>query len=595
MNRYLLLTKIMLKGGEMANPEDEQKKKAYKILGTFAMLGIMIPCCILVAFMVFIMTQALMEAGGNTEALIFVVQIMSVFSIVFSIMVIFNTLYFSSDLGQYLAFPIKPGVLVAAKFTQAYVAESVMEFIVLFFAMVGYFIAAGVKIGSLLTSVVGVLLIPVLPLVYCGIFALLVMAFCRKVKILRNVDFVVGVAMVLFVGLFIYSFLKMDTINVDNYVSSLTNGENVFLNVMGAIFFTVPIFEKAMATGNVLWLLLYILVNAVAVFILFLLGNKFYLRGVYLVSSLGKSGRRRRRRGLKKAAAGGVTSDVVSGSKASADANADKSVEENEKLAEIENELASKESFPVTDKIKAYFIKELKTLYRTPAYKKYCINVNFIWPILIVALFYLPSTKDTIAQFGEMYQTGYVASDLIMLMAVIMIGFFATAMNSIASTSFTREGAHFSFIKYVPIDYKKQIAIKSWVSNLISGITVLVSTIVLCVMMKSGILYSIYYVIIALISMDICTHIGILLDSTHPSLDWEDEYGALRGNLSVFFSMAIAILIAGIMCLIGFLFFKFTTIRTGPIYLMYFAIILITDLQIRRTSVAAANKNISEY
>ena len=111
--------RILLSMMEM--PEHGDKAKAYKVMGIIAMCCIMIPCCIVVGFIVYIMTAALMEAGGCTEGLNLVIQLMSVFGVLFSIMVIFNLLYFSSDLDHLLPLPVKPAELVAAKFTHAYV------------------------------------------------------------------------------------------------------------------------------------------------------------------------------------------------------------------------------------------------------------------------------------------------------------------------------------------------------------------------------------------------------------------------------------------------------------------------------------------
>lgn len=56
---------------------------------------------------------------------------------------------------------------------------------------------------------------------YCGIFALIVMAFFSRLKLLRNVDFMVGLAVVVFAGLFIWSFAQMDSVNINNYIDSL--------------------------------------------------------------------------------------------------------------------------------------------------------------------------------------------------------------------------------------------------------------------------------------------------------------------------------------------------------------------------------------
>ena len=136
--------------------------------------------------------------------------------------------------------------------------------------------------------------------------------------------------------------------------------------------------------------------------------------------------------------------------------------------------------------------------------------------------------------FEKLLSKGFVASDLIVLLLVLIISFFATAMNSIASTSFTREGDHFSFIKYAPVSYRTQIGIKAGVSLVYSGITVAVTIIVLCICMHINVPSVIYFIVIGFLSVVCCTYIGLWLDATHPKLNWEDEYGALRGNLNAF-------------------------------------------------------------
>ena len=519
------------------------------VMGYIAMGCIMIPCCVVVGFIVYIMTAALMEAGGQTEGLNLVIQLMSVFGVIFSIMVIFNLLYFSSDLDHLLPLPVRPAELVAAKFTHAYFAESVMEFMVLFCGFIGYFVAAEIRPVSVITSIIGVFLLPVLPLVYCGIFSLIVMAFLSKAKLLKNVDFMVGLAMVVFAGLFIWSFAQMDSVNINNYIDSLKNGDNIFINIMNKVFFTVPLFLRALQGDSIIYMLLFVLANVVCIALLLFLGNVLYLRGVYLVSSTGRSGRRRR---------------------------------EKDKL----------ESFAIKTQFKAYFDKEIKTLVRTPAYRKYCVVVNIIWPILVVALFKIPATADSIRGFRATFEKGFFLSDVLVLIAVTAIAFFATAMNSIASTAFTREGSHISFIKHIPMAYRTQIRVKVWISLVFSGVTVAISTVILGIYMDCSFIDSVYYVIIGFLCVAICTYTGILLDSTHPKIDWEDEYGALRGNLNAFFNMAIAIAAAIVFCGAGYLLFRFTRIPSIAVYILYLMILGAMLIILRIYTMKMSERNI---
>ena len=549
IKNYLLLTKaIRNNSGEMEMPEQGGKKKAYNILGALAVTCIMIPCCVIVGIIVYVMTVAMEETGGNTEGLELIVQLMNVFAVIFSIMVIFNMLFFSSDLDHLLPLPVHPGELVAAKFTVAYLAESVMEFMVLFSGFIGYFIATGFRPVSVITALAGVLLIPFLPLVYCGIFSLLIMAFLNKARLLKNVDFMVGLVTIIFAGLFILSFVQLDTVSITGYVTGLSDGNNIFTNIMGKVFFTVPVFLKAVQTNSIIYLLLFIILNVIAGAILYLVGNKLYIRGVQLVSSTGKASSKRK--------------------------------------------AAEKRTYKKHSVTVSYFLKECRMLNRTPAYRKYCSYINIIWPILTAALFVIPATKDFMEDFKKVFVTGYVASDIIVLLFVVLLSCFATAMNCIASCCFTREGAHFSFMRYIPVDLRTQIHIKAAVSIFYSGLAVISSVIIMCIFMGCKPIMYIYFIITGILSVILCTYIGIMLDSSNPKLTWEDEYGALRGNLNAFFNMAIAILTGIFLCAIGYVLYNFTELRTAAIFLIYLLVLIIADWQVIRMSMAVTVKNL---
>ena len=254
-----------------------------------------------------------------------------------------------------------------------------------------------------------------------------------------------------------------------------------------------------------------------------------------------------------------------------------------------QKEVVGLQNFAIKTPFRSYMAKEIKTLVRTPAYRKYCVVVNLIWPILVVALFNIPASADSIRAFRDTFGRGLFLADMVMLVAVIALAFFATAMNSIASTAFTREGSHISFIKHIPMTYDLQIRAKVWVSMLFSGVTIAVTTVILCIYMECSVIDSVYYVVLGILGSGICTYTGVLLDSTHPKLDWEDEYGALRGNLNAFFNMAIAIVIAIVLCVAGYLVFKFTMIPSYAVYIIFFIImgailVILRSITMRRSA-----------
>ena len=66
--------------------------------------------------------------------------------------------------------------------------------------------------------------------------------------------------------------------------------------------------------------------------------------------------------------------------------------------------------------------------------------------------------------------------------------------------------------------------------------------------------------------------VGMGMDSNSPYTDWGDEYSALRGNLNVFFNMAVMMLIAFGVILVGLLMYELMKL---PILAYYVAIFLI--------------------
>ena len=53
MKNFLYLTRVMAKDTEMTMPDTGEKAKAYKTLGSLAMFCIMVPCCLVVGFIVY--------------------------------------------------------------------------------------------------------------------------------------------------------------------------------------------------------------------------------------------------------------------------------------------------------------------------------------------------------------------------------------------------------------------------------------------------------------------------------------------------------------------------------------------------------------
>ncbi len=546
------LTGILSKNSEMQLPE----KTGYKVLALIAVLGIMIPCTAIVGFISYVMTEALIEVENPGGGMLFEMQILSAFSMIFGILVIFSILFFSSDREHFVTLPIPSHHLMMAKFTYAYFAESVMEFMILVAVFVGYFIAVGRNLGlsealnpiSIISSIVGVLLIPLVPMIYCAIFSVILMAVLSGVKDTKIFYRISTIFLMLFALLFLLSLRGIGDINMENYVESLGSGSNLFLKTLNIIFFPVPWLSNAISKGSILWLLLYLLGNVVLVAVLYFVGKALYQRGLYTAASLGSS-----------------------------------------KKAEIKTRDISMDS-----QFRASFMKELRVILRTKAFSGNCAYINVLWPVGAFLLFHFNKNKGFISEFIAMYGEGKERAEMILLMVVLGIAFIATALNSLASTAFTREGQHLSLIKYIPVPYETQVYAKATLSLIFTFPSLVLTDIIISLYMGTPVYMCIYFILTSLLAHVISIVIGMWMDSSAPYVEWDDEYSALRGNLNTFFNMAVMMVLSMVVILLGVIIYELMKLPILAFYIILF--VILTGVMIRLVYVGKKRiiANISE-
>ena len=524
------LIRVLSKNSEMQLP----KKKSYQVLATIAVSLIMIPCAIVVGYISFVMTEALIEADNPGGGMLFEMQILSAFSMIFGILVIFSVLFFSSDREHLVTLPIPSHHLMLGKFFYAFIAESIMEFLVLIAVFVGYLVAVGKNLGlakalnpiSLLSSVTGVFLIPLVPMIYSAIFSLILMAALSRVKSIKLFYRISTLFLLLFAALFIYSLRSMGEVNMENYVESLGGGENVFLDTLNIIFFPVPWLGEAISRGSILYFLLYLVGNIALVGILYLLGKALYQKGLYTAAALGTVKKQRVR---------------------------DKDIE-------------------TSSHFKACLRKELRVILRTKAFAANTAFINLIWPVGTFLLFHFTKDKGAIKSFIRMYGMGKERAEMILLMVVVSIAFLATALNSVASTSFTREGRHLDLIKFIPVPYRIQMLAKATVSFIFTYPVLVATDVIICIYVHVPVSTGILFALLMLAAHVISIIVGMSLDSSSPYTEWDDEYSALRGNLNVFFNMAIMMLLSIIVILLGLLLYELLVL---PVTVFYIALSVI--------------------
>jgi ABC-2 type transport system permease protein len=207
-----------------------------------------------------------------------------------------------------------------------------------------------------------------------------------------------------------------------------------------------------------------------------------------------------------------------------------------------QEELASltKESSPLT----ALLLKELRFLFRTPAYFMNCILSNLLLPVVMVIAFILNSGElsklpDLLLRFLE-GNTGFVQS------IVFLFSVFLGSANNIAATAISREGKNFYVNKYLPVPYLTHIWAKLLSGVIISLIPIILVIAALIVLIHPSVLFIFLSSMTAVLGILFASLVGVLIDLKYPKLDWANEQRAVKSNINGLLSLLLNSLIAGL-------------------------------------------------
>lgn len=551
MANYFSLIKVFLKSIKRESSSNKRTKHIFRILLFFTILFILIPFLIICASFVYDTTIKLIDIEYESIGLKIMCYIMCIFTFIFGFTAILNELFFSTDIEKLLPLPIKPTELALSKFTTSFILESIIQIFLTIVCIISYMAALHLRIPNFLLSILQVVSLSLMPMIYSAIICLIIMHFAKYIKNKEHIKKLSTIfVFILFFGL-IFFINKIKGFDFQLYLENFVNGDHRFLDIMNIIFPQVDLFTKTLTNMDVLALIKYILINAIWIIIFIGLIKLTYIDSVIDLSNKNNSSVKNSTVLLKK----------------------------------------SKERKP----IKSYIIKEFKILFRTPSFFINCIIINFIWPIIIYALYEIGTLNYDIAKIRHLLAIGDEKIKLILLLFVVGVSIIIPAMNAIAATSFSREGKNFQFIKYIPISYKTQILIKYLTSFIISFIGIFMYAIIFFFVIKLNFITMLEFILISCLCISAVTLIGIYIDSLQPKLFWDDENNALRENYNTFISMGICTLLFIIICIGSYSkLYKHLGYNFTQIFIMIFGVLLIINSVMGLINIHSTIKNINE-
>ena len=545
----LKLAKTFIKASSMSEPTDKGQKIKIMVLSIFSIVFIIIPVVIAAGVFVNIMTTTLQPIGCESFGIQLMLYIVSFFTIVFGMNILFNELYFANDIEHILPLPLRAYQIVGAKFFSVFYMENIMQIMLVISCIIGYGIATQMGIGRWIISFIGLIVLPIMPLAYCGIISIIIMGLTR---LIRKKDIIqkasIGLVFILLIVL-VASIGTLQNLDLGKAIETMALGNKTSFNTLDIIFPSVVLYVDAISKGSIGAFLAFILVNVVAVGIMLVLAELLYFRGVI-----------------------GLTSAT-----------------DNKKVRSLSS-LINKctQHSPAY----AYFVKEVRILLRTPAYFTNCVMTNFIWPIFVYAVYKIKGYTYTIEQLAQMYRNNESNMQLIILLGILGISVLITALNSISSNSISREGKHFSFMKYIPVSYKIQWNVKALVGAMFPIIGIVIFFIPAGIIIKMPILHIIVDTLLSILAIIFVAYTGIYIDSIQPKLIWEDELNSLRENYNTFFAMAVSIGFVGVVCIGGF--FVLKSINIWMTMLILFGIIMVANMIIMYMTMRSGVNNIEE-
>ena len=512
MTNYLSLAKVFIRSLSMTKPSTKKQMIVTKLLLVLVSLLIILPFVVVSGLFIYTVTNSLVEYNYETIGLEFMCILLCVFTFIFSFNVILNELYFTGDIENLLPLPLKPREIVGAKIASIFCAESLVQLLVIFFSVIGFFFALGLSFKNFLLGILGMITLPMIPIIYCSIISLLIMSFTRFIRnkeTIRKVGLVFVLAVLM---LFVYFLGALQNFDLELYIEGFVNGDQTFLHVMRGIFPHINLFIDILVTGSIRSLLLYILVNIGFIVVLLVLADVCYFKGVVGLSS-------------KDTASKKSSSNILNNIK-------------------VENPTNS------------YFKKEIFTLFRTSSYFLNCILINFIWPIFVYVICKLKFPNLTLSKLKNLVTSTDNNTLIIIFMFVIGVSILLPALNSIASSSFSREGKNFYFMKYIPMDYSSQVYVKLLVSFIIAFIGVNVFSLIFYLVIGLKVSTAFIFLIISFLAILFICSLGIIIDSINPKLVWDDELNALRENSNNFIVMGISIFMFIVLAGLCYLLYK---------------------------------------
>ena len=547
MRNYFSLTKVFLKNIYKGRSSHSRNRFFFRLLVWFTILFILIPFFLICGIFIYDTTLQLADINYESVGLQMMCYLILVFTFIFSFSALLNEFYFSEDIERLFPLPIRPVEIIFAKFSACFFIENGIQIILVLISIFSYLLALHLPLSNILFAFIPILTLPVIPMVYSSLICLILMYFSKFIKNKERVRKASSLLVVALFLIFIFFVYGLKDFDFSLYLENFANGDHKILEIMNFIFPHVNLFIDTLTNRNIFSLLFYLFFNLLFLGGFYFLADALYLKGVIGLSSRDTSTHKKR---------GG-------------------------------------ERFVQHSVFYSYLLKEVRILTRTPSFFINCFLINLLWPIFVYALYKIFSVRYSLLDMKSLVLSGDSFIRVLLLVVVCGISILLPAASAISSSSFSREGKHFSFIKYIPISYPLQWFVKYSVSFLISFSSITLYGIIFYLFLGLDISTIVLYLFISSLAVSLISLIGVYVDSIQPKIIWDDENNALRENYNTFIAMGISLFFFGMICG-GAYFYLYRVLGDSflTIYLFILVVLVLSNLFFLILSLTSGKRNL---
>lgn len=502
MKRFLALVRINLKtAGDDFTRNLNLKKQVSplkKIGQRILILVLALYIFAIISIPSYYIVEQFININQPTLLIYLVFTIVPVVTLYFSILSTPNIFYFSKDIINYLSLPFKSIEIIGAKFITAYVYSLLSTLFFIAPILVIYFVKVGPSILFILYTLLGVLLTPIVPLSLALVIVVILMRF---MPFLKNKDLFMYLTFgLVFIPVFIISFAggmtSTNEVAIQEFIQSLANMDNNAFRNISLFFPTSRMLASGIIDQNAIALVLNTIMTLAIAVVALVLIQSFYFEGVVSVSE-------------------------VSSKK--------KKLNLNQQDREIKKQ-------PL---VLSFLKQDLKTIIRTPAFVLNYFSPLVIFPIIFLIPMFLEGGLATLGELTSEISLGYhtlytLLSTSEKLLYPLILGFvialFFGNIEASSNTAISREANNLkSYITY-PILLSDIVKSKALLSMIMGSIIPILMLIFATIILKPNLIAILLFVMGAISGLILIVFAGLYVDVRSPSLNWETEQQAVKGN-----------------------------------------------------------------